>query len=339
MGHRKNTSHKFLNNTNSNTMDNTINSAQSANQCDRAVSDGERLFFLLFPDLADVANAYDRLMTKNAYEQAATQLLEPVRQRADNWQDTAKQYARDCENRDAQMREIVKYLGVEVFICDDGSISPDPLFAKVPVLVRDMALVKGQVWMALMFLSSCVETGICHEVSPEQLITAAVGTIRKQKAELEAAEQRFFALIGQLNQRNETIVGLTTQMSQEQKAYRNLENDLQKAKEERDALREREASMAKNMMDAQRAMVSQGITADDACIDATTPGEWDLVAALRAKDPSMTALDPITPQPPPPSALYESMQPPPPSGEFQCDKCGHQCCTQNQLDEHRAECV
>lgn len=63
--------------------------------------------------------------------------LQAVRER-NNWFETALQNQRNEDYYRDLLDEVAKYLGPEVFIADDGTVSNSPLRAKIPELVRKM---------------------------------------------------------------------------------------------------------------------------------------------------------------------------------------------------------
>lgn len=58
-----------------------------------------------------------------------------LRQQRDNWEQTAAQIQRGTAYYQGLLDQIGQTLGVAAFICDDGSISDEPLRAKLPELV------------------------------------------------------------------------------------------------------------------------------------------------------------------------------------------------------------
>ena len=55
------------------------------------------------------------------------------------WQEIARHFCNDQQYYKGLLLLCAKHLGDEVFICDDGSRSLDPLISKVPELVAKLA--------------------------------------------------------------------------------------------------------------------------------------------------------------------------------------------------------
>ena len=59
------------------------------------------------------------------------------------WKEEAAYFARGQEYYRGLLDEIGSYLGPEVFVCDDGTISQDILRAKIPELVAKLVKEKN----------------------------------------------------------------------------------------------------------------------------------------------------------------------------------------------------
>jgi hypothetical protein len=55
-----------------------------------------------------------------------------------NWVESAAQFSRNADFYRGLLAECAKHLGPDVFICDDGSVSQDPLMLKIPELVATL---------------------------------------------------------------------------------------------------------------------------------------------------------------------------------------------------------
>lgn len=69
----------------------------------------------------------------------AAEWFEKKVKEAGNWEETARQYARNMEYYRGLVDNIALVFGQRAYICDDGSKAEDVLRAKIPELVREMA--------------------------------------------------------------------------------------------------------------------------------------------------------------------------------------------------------
>lgn len=204
---------------------------RTSDQCVRHISDGEKLFKLLNPEEGDPAWSDAQNIRKDMYEHAATQLISPHRQRADNWEMTRKDYLTNCEHRDKQMHEIAQYLGVDVFICDDGGYSQDPLYAKLPALVKEMAFERSRMSFAFVHLAKFVDTGMRDQVTPEQLVAAAIRKFNQFEEQFNSVTNQFGQsrekASDELLRRGKTISKLAADVTREQEQNRALQKQIQ----------------------------------------------------------------------------------------------------------------
>ena len=64
--------------------------------------------------------------------------LAEAKQHAANWEESAAQFSRNADFYRVLLTECAKHLGPDVFVCDDGSVSQDPLMLKIPQLVATL---------------------------------------------------------------------------------------------------------------------------------------------------------------------------------------------------------
>ena len=55
------------------------------------------------------------------------------------WIETARMFAHNADYYRGLLDRVASHLGSEVYLCDDGSVSDEPLRAKIPELVERMA--------------------------------------------------------------------------------------------------------------------------------------------------------------------------------------------------------
>lgn len=88
----------------------------------------------------------------NLYRELANQHKEQMRLReenvhlqqvAENWEATAAQFARNSEYYQSLLDNIAENFGAEAYISQDGSLQDDPLRAKMPKLVSQLACEKA----------------------------------------------------------------------------------------------------------------------------------------------------------------------------------------------------
>jgi rubrerythrin len=129
------------------------------------------------------------------------------------------------------MREIAQHLGVEVFICDDGSMSQDPLFAKVPDLVRAMAYERHRCYAALQHLAQGMDI-YGDSLTPEQLVAHAIRAtqdLKNQISEITKENERQMSEASRVMADQYTSMAkLVEQVTAEREKNRELEKQLLK---------------------------------------------------------------------------------------------------------------
>ena len=77
----------------------------------------------------------------------------------DAWKDTAALNLSNAVYYKGLLNQCAEYLKPGAFTCDDGSISGEPLRAKIPELVEQLARQRAAAWRALSLAQSMILAG------------------------------------------------------------------------------------------------------------------------------------------------------------------------------------
>lgn len=114
------------------------------------------------------------------------------------WKEDCERQTRNTLYYMAQMDRIAKHLGPEVFVADDGSVSEDPIRAKIPEMVASMAYdlseAKNNYKKACVTIAEMFEAATGrHGEGPQVGVVQDVRQVRLDKEKFESAAKQVLA--------------------------------------------------------------------------------------------------------------------------------------------------